>query len=316
MNITITDGANRWRTDITGIPFGVGGYGKAIAYSPTKIVVGGMSGPIAVQADRRSNICYSDASDGINWIDASGTPIGSPFGRNADSGTVAMCNDILYKPAYGLSPGIFIAVGKGRSANANICYSSNGMFWTDISSNPFYGGQGNSITYNPAGPIFVTGGSGETTILYSSDGMRWLAAIGNPFGVSGACNKVTYIPDTNQFFAVGHGSNGRANICFSTNGNQWTDVSGSPFGSGYGMDITYNPPTKRFIASGKGIGRSNVCYSSDGVMWKDVVPGIDGKIINPFGSTGVGNAIAYDSASDTLVVVGADASGTSSIYYS
>jgi len=310
MNIalSVTSGPQTWRTDISGVPFGIGGYGKTIAYSNTRLVVGGFG------AGTRPNICYSDASDGVVWLDAQGAPFGV--------GSSSVCNDILYDP----SAQLFIAVGKGFAVSRNIFISrADGMLWRDISNSlvPFgygsSGGCGNSVTYNPVGPVYVAGGKGvegEANMLYSTDGNVWFNAKGNPFDSLGECYKVVFIATPhNIFIAVGKG---RSNICYSMNGMTWTDALGTPFGAnGYGMDIVYNPPTKRFIASGNGTnGRSNVCYSNDGITWKDVKPGSNGEIINPFGVGGAGNALAYDPIHDIIVLVGGGATNGATVYYS
>jgi hypothetical protein len=218
---------NAW-VACSAMPFGVAGYGNGVAYNDAS----GLWIAIGYDGDGNgNNILYSYDPTAVSnaWTVCSSTPFGSvPSGYG---------NSVAYNDASGL----WIAVGRDESINANhILYSYDPTAvsdaWLPCPGTSFSStGNAYGVIYNDVSGLWIAVGYDGNNILYSYDPVNigWLPFTNSFFSITG--HNVAYNPTSGLMVAVGFDESGN-NILYSTQ----SPLAPIDFS---GNDISYNSIT-------------------------------------------------------------------------
>jgi hypothetical protein len=127
----------------------------------------------------------------------------------------------LYAVTWGVSVGLFVAVGGADGTDAYIITSPDGTTWTERANPKNFAL--NDIAWNSTASLFVAVGAADGTDAYvvtSADGVTW-AERANPKNF--ALNSVIW--SGKQFIAMGAADGADAYIITSIDGTTWTEVA-------------------------------------------------------------------------------------------
>jgi hypothetical protein len=195
----------------------------------------------------------------LNWyIPASWTFRANPHGVTV--GTVAFLgpfNNVFYK---------------GSSANTLNYYSTDGINWTQQTSDAFTLHHG--MTYGNS--LYVQVGTNATTtansIQTSTNGVTWTAQA-STYGSAAGATAFSVASITGRFIVIGHNATAQS-ISTSTNGSTWTAVTNpTSWQTGLGGGTAYSAVTSNgtnlfVLINGDGASASSNFYTStDGITW-------------------------------------------------
>jgi len=221
--------------------------------------------------------------DGIQWQNASGASFSVTGSYVTYSG------------------GIWLAGGSDASCN-NILWSSDGMYWNTISTNPFLSGTTvDGIAYDGSGLWIACGNpspeSVSNNIWFSNNATDWYPSTSGEVEIH--CISIAHGMDSSghPLWVVATNTNG---LKWSSDGSGWNSTTGTSIT----LSCVFYSGDKWFAAGG------NILTSSDG---KDWVP----TNWQPDSFVGLSMAYGYDSAGSPLyIVVGGNDANNNNVLYS
>ena len=160
---------------------------------------------------------------------------------------------------------LWVAVGKSNGSSSSISYSSNGISWTNATTQ--FGVEGRGVTYgsNNGSNIWVAvGDNGDGyNIFYSYDGTNWTNNTSASF--SGALYSVLYNSAQSNWLIAGYISGGGIALMSDPTSGSITTPSSGGFDS-YGVYTAYNG-SNLWVAVGSSTTYNDIQYSSDCINW-------------------------------------------------
>ncbi|MBX9636518.1 MAG: hypothetical protein K2Q45_03095 [Nitrosomonas sp.] len=161
-------------------------------------------------------------------------------------------NDVAYSQP--LDRWIIVGSGSNRGV-----ISSNGLFWTPISTLNSLFSITFAISWSDAQMLWIAGGIGTFRIATSSDGITWTGRT-SPFTTQ--VNGIAYAPERNIWVAVGSGS---CAVAFSADGITWTQSVGV-VSNVIGRHVSWSSDLGLFLVSLSG-GTLSTITSVNGIAW-------------------------------------------------
>jgi hypothetical protein len=167
---------------------------------------------------------------------------------------------------------IWVAVGNQDGSNhtatdVTIAYSSDGINWTPVTTDPFAGYHANGVAWNGSIWVAIGGDSNSSTnsIATSSNGINWTAHPGPFPGIDAYC-----IAWNGSIWVAGGGGQGD-HIATSADGINWTpSTPGNAIIGTKCLTLAWNGTL--WVAGGSGIvapgdNGATLAYSYDGITW-------------------------------------------------